>query len=138
MRRGHTLMELLVSLAVLAMLGSVTLRLMFAGDNALQAQTARATANSAALRLLHDVSDDLRASSSAGSGETLTIERPDGRVVYQALPQERAVRRTARDVVEDYPGVTLHVSGGGRLRTLTVTGKTLTLSTVACSRRGGS
>lgn len=137
MRRGHTLMELMVSLAVLATLGSVTLRLTFAGDRALQTQTARATASSVALRLLHDVSDDLRAASSAGSGSSFTIQRPDGRVTYEALADGSGLRRTAGDVVEDYAGVKLNVSGGGRLRTVTVTGKALTLRTVVCQRRGG-
>ena len=137
MRRGHTLMELMVSLAVLATLGSVTLRLTFAGDRALQTQTARATANSVALRLLHDVSDDLRAASSAGSGSSVTIQRPDGRVTYETLADGSGLRRKAGDVVEDYAGVKLNVSGGGRLHTVTVTGKALTLRTVVCQRRGG-
>ena len=137
MRRGYTLFELMVSLAVLATLGSITLRLMFVGDRALQTHTAQAAANSATLRLLHSVSDDLRAASSAGSGTSLVIQRPDGRVTYQALPEGSGIRRTAGDVVEDYVGVKLDVSGGGRLRSVTVSGKTLTLSTVVCQRRDG-
>ena len=138
MRRGYTLFELMVSLAVLATLGSITLRLMFVGERALQPHTAQAAANSATLRLLHSVSDDLRAASSVGSGASLVIQRPDGRVTYQALAQGSGIRRTAGDVVEDYAGLKLDVSGSGRLRTVTVTGKALTLSTVVCQRRGGS
>lgn len=136
MRRGYTLLEVLVSLAVLTTLGSVTLRLMFAGDRALQTNTERAVATSAALRLLHDVSDDLRAASSAGRGGSLAIQRPEGRVTYQALPDGTGLRRTAAEVVEDYVGVKLEVSGGGRLRLITVTGKAQTLSTLVCLRRG--
>lgn len=138
MRRGYTLVELLVSLAILATLGSITLRLMFVGDRALQTHTERAAASSAVLRLLHDISDDLRAASSAGNGRSLVIQRPGGRVTYETLPGGAGLRRTAGDVVADYPGVKLEVGGGGRLRTVTVSGKALTLSTTVCQRRGGS
>jgi len=137
MRRGYTILELMVSLAILATFGSITLRLMFAGDRALQTHAEQAAATSAALRLLHDVSDDLRAASSAGSGGSIVIQRPEGRVTYTPLPGGAGLRRHAGDVIEDYPGVRLAVSGGGRLRTVTVIGKTLTLSSVVCSRRGG-
>ncbi|MGE5531509.1 MAG: type II secretion system protein J [Bacteroidota bacterium] len=137
MRRGHTLTELLVSMAVLATLGSITLRLTFAGDRALQTQTERATATSTALRLLHDVSDDLRASTSVGTGAMPTIERPEGRVTYRPAMNGSGLRRTAGDVVEEYVGVQLGVSGSGALRTVTVTGKKQRLTTVVCLRRRG-
>lgn len=137
MRRGYTLIELLVSMAVLATLGSITLRLTFLGDRALQSQTRHAAMTSSALRLLHNVSDDLRAATSAGGGGSPAIERPEGRVTYQPLADGSGLRRTAGDVVEDYPGVKLAVSGGGRTRAITVTSQGQTLSTVACLRRGG-
>jgi prepilin-type N-terminal cleavage/methylation domain-containing protein len=137
MRRGHTLTELLVSMAVLATLGSITLRLTFAGDRALQTQTERATATSTALRLLHDVSDDLRASSSIRPGAIPTIDRTDGRVTYQPLAHGGGVRRTAGDVVEEYVGVQLNISGNGAVRTVTVAGKKQRLTTVVCLRRRG-
>ena len=139
MRRGHTLIELLVSLAVLATLGSVTLRLMFAGDRALQTNSSGRPPSGAALRLLHDVSDDLRAGlRRRASGGSPVIQRPDGRVELSAPCHGQPVRRTAGDVVEDYPGVKLAVGGGGRLRTVTVAGKgTEAEHAWSCPRRGG-
>jgi len=137
MRRGYSLVELLVALAILATLGSITLRLTFAGDRALQTNAARATADSAALRLLRDVSDDLRAASSVSSSDPIAMQRPEGRVTYAPLPGGDGVRRLAGDVIEDYPGVKLAVSAGGRLHTVTVRGQALTLRTAVCRRRAG-
>ncbi len=136
MRRGTSLIELLVALAVLATLGTVTLRLMFAGDRALQTQAERATATSAALRLLHVAADDVRAAASVGIGEPPIVQRPEGRVTYSRTADGTC--RRAGEEIEEFPGVTLSLTGGDRLCTITVRGKSQTLTTVVCRRRWGS
>jgi len=134
MRRGYTLIELLVAMAVLATISSITLRLMFAGDRALQTNATRVASDSTALGLLGNVSDDLRAATSVGTGEPVAIQRPDGQATYAALPGG-GVRRQAGNMVEDYPGVRLAVSAGGGLWNITVTGKGLTLTSAVGGRR---
>lgn len=138
MRRGYSLVELLVALAVLATLGTITLRLTFAGDRALQTHAAMATANGAAARLLQCVSDDLRAARSVSRGQPLIIGRADGRATYSPLSGRGGIRRTTADTVEDYLGVRLSVTGSGRMRTVTISVRALTLRTVVCQRGGGS
>lgn len=136
MRRGYSLIELLVALAILATISSVTLRLMFAGDRALQANAGHAASDSMALRLLGEVSDDLRAATSVSTGQQIVVQRPDGPATYTALP-DVGLRRQAREVTEDYPGVKLTVRADGRLWAITITGKTLTLRSAVAGRRAG-
>lgn len=121
MRRGYTLIELLVTMAVLAGLSTATLRLTFTGDRALQTQAENAAATTAALRLLTAVAGDLRADASAA---------------YPPLPEGRGVRRLCSGEVEDFPGLALSITGGGRLRTITVSGRGRRLTTTVYRRRG--
>ncbi|MFO8082351.1 MAG: prepilin-type N-terminal cleavage/methylation domain-containing protein [Armatimonadota bacterium] len=72
--RGYTLIELLVSLALLAVVVGVSSRLLFTTDRALGAESDRAVALGAQGELLSDLGRDLRgASVASGGGDSLTV-----------------------------------------------------------------
>lgn len=74
MKRGYTLIELIVSLAILAIVVSVASRLLFTSDRALGAESDRAIALGEQGELLSDLGRDLRGASAASGGDaTLTV-----------------------------------------------------------------
>ena len=73
-RSGNTLVELVTALAVLALVLTVALRLIFAVDRTLAPQGEAAGGTAACAALLQDVSQDLRAArATSGGGDALTL-----------------------------------------------------------------
>ena len=113
-RSGNTLVELMTALAVLALVLTVALRLVFAVDRTLLPQGEAAGGTAACAALLQDVSEDLRAArSTSGGGDALTL-RGAGETRY-AWDAERGgtVRRGEDNRL--YQGVRAEFSREGSL-----------------------
>jgi len=119
MRRGYTLIELIVSLALLATVVSVASRLLFTSDRALDAESERAVALGVQGEMLGDLGRDLRGGSAAsGGGDTLSV----GGVTWRSS-EEGTVRSIAGrpDQTRQYPHVRTQFEVGGSLVTVTIT-----------------
>jgi prepilin-type N-terminal cleavage/methylation domain-containing protein len=124
MRRGYTLLELLTSISVLAVILGVMLPLIFMGDRALTRSDAAVDRDATAVHLLGDISRDLRGASAVSIGSDAL--RLDG-VTYRYLAAEdRTLRQDALSYTA-YPGARFAVAGG-RLMTITIHGRTGALS----------
>jgi prepilin-type N-terminal cleavage/methylation domain-containing protein len=113
-RRGNTLIELLTSMTILALVLSIFLRLLFATDRIFTPQGESAGATTALASLLQDVSADVWAARAvSGGGEALTVSGP-GAARY-AYDSRRAgtVRRGADN--RFYAGVRPQFSVTGSL-----------------------
>ncbi|MGC9318753.1 MAG: type II secretion system protein [Armatimonadota bacterium] len=111
MRRGYTIMELMVSLALLAVVTSVTGRLLFTSDRALGEQSRRAAAVGGQGDLLSDLGRDLRGASAASAGgASLTV----GPVSYRST-EDGVTRSVSGRDVQEYPNVQARFSRSGSL-----------------------
>jgi hypothetical protein len=106
-------------MALLAVVVSVSSRLLFTTDRALGAESDRAMALGAQGELLSDLGRDLRgASSASGGGDSLTV----GGVTWRAS-EDGTVRSIAGRPEHDrtYPGVRARFSIGGSLVSVELT-----------------
>lgn len=118
MRHGSTLIEFMVAIAVLAVVVSVSLRLLYTSDRALQGEAARAASAGGVARLLADLGEDLReASSVSGGGEALAVRGTRGLRYYWDDEQQATVRQgfSAQVEMRVYPGVRVEFKPGGSL-----------------------
>lgn len=115
-KRGYTLIELIVSLAILAGVVSVTSRLIFTSDRALGADSDRAVALGAQGELLSDLGRDLRgASSASGGGDALSV---GGTTWRSAADGTRRSVAGQPDLTRTWPGIRTRFTIGGRLVTV--------------------
>ena len=119
MRRGYTIIELLVSLALLAAVVTVSLRLLFTSDRALGAEGERAAAVGMQGELLSDLGRDLRgASAAAASGAVLRV----GEISYRSA--DAGVVRSAAgqpQLDRSYPHLQARFARSGALVLVDVT-----------------
>ena len=114
MRRGSTLIELLVAMGALSVVMMATTRLLFMGDRAMGEATARAAQVGGAAELMADVGRDVRiAPSLSAAGGELTA----GGVRYTSGEAE-TVRIAGGRETDRYPGVTASFSAQGRMVTV--------------------
>ena len=121
MRHGHTLIELIVSLALLAAVVSVASRLLFTSDRALSAESDRAVALGGQGELLSDLGRDLRGASGAtGGGDALSV----GNVTWRS-DEGGTVRSISQqpDWDRSYPHLRAEFEVRGSLVTVTLTSK---------------
>lgn len=116
MRRGVTLLELLVAMGVLSVIMVATTRLIFMGDRAMAEATARAVHVGGAAELMADVGRDVRVATglSASGGELVA-----GGTRYIS-DQSGTVRVAAGRQTDRYPGVSATFSVQGRMVTVDV------------------
>jgi len=120
MRRGNTLIELMVALTLLAVAGNVSMRLLYAGNRILRPETARSAATGGQAALLEDLGSDLRgARGVAAGGNTLTVSGANA-ATYTWDERRQATVRTGGDA-RAYPGVRAAFSREGRLVRVTLT-----------------
>ncbi|MBD3291334.1 MAG: prepilin-type N-terminal cleavage/methylation domain-containing protein [Armatimonadia bacterium] len=127
MKRGYTLIELIVSLALLAVVVSVASRLLFTSDRALEAESERAVALGGQGEMLSDLGRDLRgAAGASGGGATLTV----GNVTWRSS-EDGTVRSIAGRPDQDrsYPKVQARFTIEGRLVTVDLTSEAGTART---------
>lgn len=127
MRRGYTLLELIVSLALLAVVVSVASRLLFTSDRALEAESDRAVALGGQGEMLSDLGRDLRgAAGASGGGDALTV----GNVTWRS-GEDGTVRSIAGRPDQDrsYPHVGARFTIEGRLVTVELTSEAGTART---------
>lgn len=119
MKRGYTLIELIVSLALLAIVVSVASRLLFTSDRALEAESDRAVALGGQGELVSDLGRDLRgAAGASGGGGTLSV-----RGVTWRSDEGGTVRSVAGqpDLDRTWPGIRARFTIEGRLVTVELT-----------------
>jgi prepilin-type N-terminal cleavage/methylation domain-containing protein len=119
MRRGYTLIELIVSLALLAVVVGVSGRLIFTSDRALDAESDRAVALGAQGEMLSDLGRDLRgAASASGGGGSLSV----GQITWRSS-EDGTVRAIAGrpEREQTYAGVRANFSISGSLVNVTLT-----------------
>ncbi|HUS79829.1 MAG TPA: prepilin-type N-terminal cleavage/methylation domain-containing protein [Armatimonadota bacterium] len=118
MRRGYLLTELLVSIAILAIILVAMTRLIFMTDRAMGGEAVRAVSVGGAGELMDDLGRDLRAASGVSAAdEALALRTPgeSGRVNYATGSDGRSVVRTVGGQVRArYPGVGATFSASGR------------------------
>ena len=127
MKRGYTLIELIVSLALLAGVVGVASRLLFTSDRALSAESDRAVALGGQGELLSDLGRDLRgASRASGGGDAVTV----GNVTWRS-DEGGTVRSIAErpDQNRRYPHVSASFAIEGRLVTVELTSEAGTART---------
>ncbi len=137
MRRGQTLLELVVSLAILAIVVAVSLRLVFISDRALGQESDRVASVGGQAQLLEDLGRDLRTARSAVSaGGRLHIISSHS-VIYQWSGEKRAtVRRVIGqpNTVRHYPGVQTDFAVRGKFVEASIRSDAGTLRTGFCMR----
>lgn len=131
------LLELMVTIPILAVIAVVSLRLVFLSDRALTRQDEQTTATGGQAQLLEDLGRDLRGASetSAGSG-WLSVSSPH-RVTYEwSAAHSATVRRVAGQQGEtrEYPGLRLSASVSGRVTQVEIRGKAITVRTAVWMR----
>jgi prepilin-type N-terminal cleavage/methylation domain-containing protein len=95
MRRGFSLMELVVAMAILAVITPLALRLLFTSDRALGTSEAQAQAAGGQAQLLEDLARDINKASSASVQDGwLTLSAAGQRVTYSWVPRSQATVRT--------------------------------------------
>jgi prepilin-type N-terminal cleavage/methylation domain-containing protein len=138
-RRGYTIIELLTTVAVLAVIAAVSLRLVFATDRALGGEQRKSTTHGSAAALLEDVSRDLRGATGASGGGEVRISGAQS-ATYRWSEATGATTRVAPGAADDgkqYVGARVSVAAGGRYVRVTVTSGSLNLQTGVCMRNGG-
>jgi prepilin-type N-terminal cleavage/methylation domain-containing protein len=114
-RHGFTLLELLVAMAVMAVVVSVALRLLFLSDAALGRERMRSAATGAVARFLQDVGADVRSATGASaSGASLVLAGPSRVRYLWDASQGATIRRVAGDT-RTYPGVRPRFARAGSL-----------------------
>lgn len=118
MRRGYLLMEVLVSIALLAVVVAVSVRLIFTSDRALGAEGERAAAIGGAAELMSDLGRDLRgARGASGDGHALMISGAQS--IRYSYSRERGgvVRQEGAraDLAREYPGLRARFTVSGEL-----------------------
>jgi prepilin-type N-terminal cleavage/methylation domain-containing protein len=138
MKRGYTLLELTVSMAILAVIVPVALRLMFTADRALGPGEAQATATGGQAQLLEDLARDTNSASSVSVKDGwLTVSSAGLRIVYSWVPQQGATVRTVMTPggeTRAYPGVRASFAIQGRLVRAEVQGSAGGLKTAFAMR----
>ena len=127
MRRGSTLMEMVVSIGLLAVVALVSVRLMFMSDRALGAEGERIAAVGGAADLLADLGRDLRQASRVSGGGTGLLVAGAQPIRYQYSRGRGAVVRSAagrEGLVSEYPGLRAHFTPQGRFVTVALTTST--------------
>ena len=127
MKRGSTLIELVVAMGVLGIVMLVATRLLFASDRAMGAEVVKATQVGGAAELLADVGRDVRPATNlrATGGELIASG------ARYASGEDETVRVSGGRETNRYPGVTASFSMEGRLLNVTVkTGNTQMRTTI--------
>lgn len=118
MRRGYTLLELVVAISILTVIFSITLRLVFFSDRALGGVEEKAADTAVAARLLQDVSRDARSASEVTVGPGyLRMTSPAGAVIYRWSASTGATSRRGSHGASDqreYPGASCSASVSAR------------------------
>ena len=128
MRRGNTLIELMVAITLLAVAGNVSMRLLYAGNRVLRPESARSAATGGQAALLEDLGSDLRAARGvSGGGSTLSVSGANA-ATYAWDERRQATVRTGDDA-RAYPGVHANFSREGRLVRVTLTAGDRTITT---------
>ena len=118
MRRGHTLLELMVAIAVLAGALTVILRLLFTVDYALAPEAAQATGLGTQAQLLEDLGRDLRvARSVTASGRTVVTRGAEPVRYYWDEGQQATIRHPSNPRGErwTYPEVWVESTPRGEI-----------------------
>ena len=116
MRRGSTLIELVVAMGILSVIMLVSTRLLFASDRAMGAEVVRATQVGGAAELLADAGRDVRqARHLRATGGELIAER-----VRYSSDEAGTARVSDGRETDRYPGVVASFNMRGRLVTVTV------------------
>ena len=128
MRRGQSLIEMVVAIIVLAVVVPVSMRLLFAMDWALGGEADKLACIGSRAELLQDLGADIRAARRAtDSGEGLRLWGPVPLRYYWDHEQDATVRQTigAEGETRVYPGVRAEfVRRGKMVHVRIVSGKT--------------
>jgi len=115
-RRGSTLIELVVSLSILAVAVSVCLRLLFTMDRAVGSEEQQLTRTAGYTQLLDDLGADVRAAASAAAtGSTLRLHGAAEVRYYWDDQQQATIRQAIAPESETtlYPHVRAAFEGDG-------------------------
>ena len=132
MRRGQTLLELMVAIAILAVIAAVALRMVFAADRAMSGPEEQVTTAGGQAQLLDDLGRDLRSARGASGGSGRLTVRGERTVVYE---WSRSGNATVRRVVgrpnmtREYPGVRVAATVRGRIVNVDIRGDAMALGT---------
>ena len=138
MRRGFTLMELIVSVAILAVITPLALRLLFTSDRALGTSEAQAQTAGGQAQLLEDLARDTNSATTASiRNGWLTLITAGQQVTYSWVPERRATVRTVAAQAGEtrtYPGVQASFTFEGKLIAARVQGNSGSLQTAFAMR----
>jgi len=118
MKRGHTLIEMIVAIAILAVVLPVSLRLLFTMDWALGAEAEKLERTGGQAQLLEDLGADIRGARTARAGrDGLRLRGPTNLRYYWDEQQQATVRETlgAAGETRIYPGVRAEFVRTGRM-----------------------
>jgi len=121
MRRGYLLMELLVSIALLAVVIAVATRLLFTSDRALAAEGEHIAAVGGAADLISDLGRDLRGAHSVSGGDVSLMIAGSPAIRYDYSRERGAVMRYVvgnPDLTREYPGLRVRFAVRGDLVTV--------------------
>ena len=132
MKRGQTLIELVVAIAILAVVVPVSLRLLFAMDWAVTEQAEQAESIGNVAELLEDVGADLRAARKVNAVREKLRLWSRGQVYYYWDGRELAtVRQTvgAKGEMRIYPGARANFQQAGNMVRVRISAGEITLRT---------
>jgi prepilin-type N-terminal cleavage/methylation domain-containing protein len=135
MRRGFTIIELLVAMALIAVASDACVRIIGASNRVFRPEAQRAAATGGQAALLLDLGADLRgARGLSGGGSSLTVSGfPEVTYAWDDSRQATVRRGPAADT-RAYPGVRASFLPAGRLVRVTLTAGPSTVTTAFCRR----